>query len=277
MAELGAAAGEGGGGGAPPPTSPAAATLAALAGAAPASSTSAAAAAEGEAEGPATPADLDPLLARLEATLASLSAGAPAGDGGCGGDGGGGDDSGGGGADTAGGAPSPASAAAGLMADSVMRALLARDVLHAPLAEIGSRYPAWLDAAKMEGTLSEADEARYVAQLGCVRRIVGLYEAEAREEAAAAAAEGGGGGGGGAATDRFPALFALLQEMQGHGQPPQAIVDELAPGLAFDEDGLPVMPAGGGGGGGGGGGLLGGLLLPGGGGAGGAGGACCLM
>ena len=37
--------------------------------------------------------------------------------------------------------------------------------------------------------------------------------------------------------------------MQGHGQPPQAIVDELAPGVSFGADGLPLLPGGGGGGG----------------------------
>jgi len=254
MAELGSATGEGGEGAAPTSSDAAAATLAALAGAAP---VPAAAGGEGE-DGPvapthpATPADLDPLLARLEATLASLGGAAT---------GGGGDED----EDGEEGAPNGGSgAAAASLADTVMRSLLARDVLQAPLAEIAARYPAWLDGAKAAGTLSEADEARYVAQLGCVRRIVGLYAEEEAEEAGRAAAAD-------PSTlpppaDRFAALFAALQEMQGHGQPPQAIVDELAPGLKFDADGLPVMGGGGGG--------LAGLL---GGGGGGGDGACCLM
>lgn len=42
----------------------------------------------------------------------------------------------------------------------------------------------------------------------------------------------------------------LLQEMQQRGQPPQEIIDELAPGLSFGPDGLPNVGGGDGEGGG---------------------------
>jgi peroxin-19 len=293
MAELGVAAdgeGEEGGGGGPtdPQTATAAAdTLAALAGAAPTDAGQDACQDDDDDDdsagarpgpGAATPSDFDPLLARLEATLASLGGAAAGGAAGGGGEAveAGSDEEG------EGGDPVTSPGLAGL-ADTVMRSLLARGVLHAPLAEVAAAYRAWLEAEGGAGRLEAGEEARYTAQLGCVRRIVALYDEEAAEEEAGAAAGGGRGGRGGGGqrekeqADRFPALFALLREMQSHGQPPQAIVDQLAPGLAFDGDGLPILP-GGGGSGGAAAAALGGLL-GGGGGTGGTGGAgaCSVM
>ena len=69
-------------------------------------------------------------------------------------------------------------------------------------------------------SLPPADRDRYTRQASIVSRIVAHYD------------EGG---------DDFEALFALLQEMQACGAPPPAIVDDLAPGLAFGEDGLPSL------------------------------------
>ena len=42
----------------------------------------------------------------------------------------------------------------------------------------------------------------------------------------------------------------LFLQMQQCGQPPQEIVDELAPGMQFDSEGLPRFPGGGAGAGG---------------------------
>ena len=132
------------------------------------------------------------------------------------------------------------------------------------MREIGEKYPAWL--SQNASRLSAEDVARYERQRGCVSRIVAHYESDSSD---------------------FDALFALLQEMQAQGQPPQELVDELAPGLTFGEDGVPNLfgsgnGGGAGGGGGGGGGIgaaglagLAGLGLPSG--AGGGSDACSLM
>jgi peroxin-19 len=37
-------------------------------------------------------------------------------------------------------------------------------------------------------------------------------------------------------------LMELMQDMQECGQPPSEIIKELAPGLEFGPDGMPVMP-----------------------------------
>ena len=34
----------------------------------------------------------------------------------------------------------------------------------------------------------------------------------------------------------------LLFDMQQYGQPPAEIIKDLAPGLKFDENGMPIMP-----------------------------------
>jgi peroxin-19 len=42
--------------------------------------------------------------------------------------------------------------------------------------------------------------------------------------------------------DNFPRLMELMQDLQECGQPPQEIIQELAPGLEVTPDGLPMMP-----------------------------------
>jgi peroxin-19 len=46
------------------------------------------------------------------------------------------------------------------------------------------------------------------------------------------------------APEDFPRLMHLMQEMQECGQPPEEIVKDLAPNMAFGPDGLPVIPGG---------------------------------
>lgn len=121
------------------------------------------------------------------------------------------------------------------LVDGIMHQLLAKDVLYQPIQEIGARYPQWL--ADHRGKLSPEDLERYSQQFEHIQQISQLYEQE---------------------PDNFPKLINLLQQMQACGQPPQEIVDEMAPGLQFDAQGQPQLPAGLGGLG-----SLGGLGIPG--------------
>jgi hypothetical protein len=41
--------------------------------------------------------------------------------------------------------------------------------------------------------------------------------------------------------DNFPRLMELMFDMQAFGQPPADIIKDLAPGLKFDENGMPIM------------------------------------
>ncbi|CAL8471380.1 g10922 [Coccomyxa elongata] len=106
------------------------------------------------------------------------------------------------------------------LADSIMQQLLSKDVLYQPMKDIGAKYPAWLAARR--NTLPPEELKRYEAQYKYIRQICALYEDD---------------------PNNFSQLFALIQEMQACGQPPEEIVQDLAPGLAFGEDGLPQLPA----------------------------------
>ncbi|DBA87289.1 hypothetical protein WJX77_009974 [Trebouxia sp. C0004] len=107
------------------------------------------------------------------------------------------------------------------LVDGIMHQLLAKDVLYQPIQEIGARYPQWLTDHR--GKLSPEDLQRYSQQFEHIQQISQLYEQE---------------------PDNFPKLINLLQQMQACGQPPQEIVDEMAPGLHFDAQGQPQLPAG---------------------------------
>lgn len=106
------------------------------------------------------------------------------------------------------------------LVDTIMQQLLSKDVLYQPMKDIGSRYPEWIEAHKDE--LSSEDITRYKEQYQYIQRICTLYETNPKD---------------------YPQLMDLLHEMQQRGQPPQEIIDELAPGMTFGPDGLPQSPS----------------------------------
>lgn len=62
---------------------------------------------------------------------------------------------------------------------------------------------------------------RYGHQYQYFQRIVAVYETE---------------------PDNYPRLMELMADIQEYGQPPSEIIKELAPGLEFNEEGMPIMP-----------------------------------
>jgi peroxin-19 len=102
--------------------------------------------------------------------------------------------------------------------DGMMHQLLSKDVMFTPMSLICEKYPEWL--ADNEDSLSKEDYTRYGKQYQYFQQIVALYETE---------------------PDNYPRLLELFQDMQETGQPPAEIVKELAPGLEFGKDGMPVM------------------------------------
>jgi len=101
------------------------------------------------------------------------------------------------------------------LADSLMHQLLSKDVLYQPMKDIGERYPGWLSAHR--DSLPKEDINRYEEQFRQIQKILKLYEDD---------------------VESYQELFEALQKMQLCGQPPMDIVNDLAPGLAFDEGGL---------------------------------------
>ncbi|KAL4439713.1 hypothetical protein ABPG75_002714 [Micractinium tetrahymenae] len=102
------------------------------------------------------------------------------------------------------------------LVDTIMHQLLSKEVLYQPMKDIGAKYPEWLEANKSK--LSQEEYEQYRQQHGFIQRICAVYESSPSD---------------------FAQLIDLLQQMQQCGQPPQEIVDELAPGMQFGPDGLP--------------------------------------
>lgn len=71
--------------------------------------------------------------------------------------------------------------------------------------------------------IPQEDLQRYRDQYSYIQQICKLYEDSPSDSAK---------------------LFELVQAMQACGNPPQEIVDEMSPGLSFDNDGLPSFPEG---------------------------------
>ncbi|GBG61623.1 hypothetical protein CBR_g22421 [Chara braunii] len=106
----------------------------------------------------------------------------------------------------------------GLM-ETMIKQLLSKEVLHAPMMEISERYPVWLEANKSK--ISEEDYKRYAKQLELMRSLCEMYDTR---------------------PDDFERIMELMQQMQDCGNPPSEIMKELAPGLDVGKDGLPVLP-----------------------------------
>lgn len=98
--------------------------------------------------------------------------------------------------------------------DSLMHQLLSKEVLYQPMKDIASKYPQWL--TDHEDKLSDGDKDRYTKQLQCITELIYIYEND---------------------PTNYPVLMNTLQTMQGCGNPPDDIVEELAPGMKFGGEG----------------------------------------
>mmetsp|Transcript_12481 Transcript_12481/g.17126 ORF Transcript_12481/g.17126 Transcript_12481/m.17126 type:complete len:314 (+) Transcript_12481:2-943(+) len=103
--------------------------------------------------------------------------------------------------------------------DGVMRQLLSKDLMYEPTQQICDKFPEWL--AIHRKNLSETEYLNYGRQYQTFQKILAVYDTE---------------------PDNFPRLMELMFDMQQYGQPPAEIIKDLAPGLQFDENGMPIMP-----------------------------------
>lgn len=102
--------------------------------------------------------------------------------------------------------------------DGMMRQLLSKEVMYEPMKEINKKFPKWL--AENEDSLSKEDYERFGKMYQYFQKIVAVYESE---------------------PNNYTRLMELMQDMQECGQPPAEIVKELAPGLEFGPNGMPLM------------------------------------
>ena len=116
--------------------------------------------------------------------------------------------------------------------ENMMRQLLARDLMYEPMKLVCEKYPEWL-ADKMDG-LTKDEYMRYGTQYQYFQRVVAVYERE---------------------PDNFNRLMEfvafytvikhrLLKDLQEYGPVPAEIIKELAPGLEFSSEGMPIMTMG---------------------------------
>ncbi|KAG8495928.1 hypothetical protein CXB51_009518 [Gossypium anomalum] len=90
--------------------------------------------------------------------------------------------------------------------ETVMQKLFSKEILHGPMKEIEERYPQWLDEHKT--SLSKEEHERYSLQYELIKELNGVYENDPRN---------------------FTWIVDLMQKMQECGQPPNDIVQDLAP------------------------------------------------
>ncbi|KAJ9515781.1 hypothetical protein QJQ45_008680 [Haematococcus lacustris] len=93
------------------------------------------------------------------------------------------------------------------MVDFIMQNLLSKDVLYGPLKEIRDKYPPWLAEQAASGSLPDHELQRYRLQLEAIEQVCCHYETAPKD---------------------FKRLLELVQQMQQHGDPPKAIVDEIS-------------------------------------------------
>uniref|UniRef100_A0A7N0U0P9 Uncharacterized protein n=1 Tax=Kalanchoe fedtschenkoi TaxID=63787 RepID=A0A7N0U0P9_KALFE len=96
------------------------------------------------------------------------------------------------------------------LVETMMQQLLSKEILHEPMKEIGERYPKWLEDHK--ASLSTDDYERYSHQNELIKELNVVYETD---------------------PNNFTKIVDLMQKMQECGQPPNDIVQELAPDFDF--------------------------------------------
>ncbi|XP_064650833.1 peroxisomal biogenesis factor 19-like [Lineus longissimus] len=114
------------------------------------------------------------------------------------------------------------------MMQTMMKSLLSKDILYPSLKEISQKYPAWLDENKE--TVEREQYKKYMEQYRLMKDICAQLEQETEDDDDDVKKQ------------RFEKVLGLMQQMQECGQPPPDIVGEMAPGLEFDENGIPKLP-----------------------------------
>ncbi|KAI0240943.1 Peroxisomal biogenesis factor 19 [Lamellibrachia satsuma] len=110
----------------------------------------------------------------------------------------------------------------------MMKNLLSKEVLYPSLKEISSKYPAWLSANKDK--IKAKDWENYSKQYQLMSEICVVFEREQSSDSDDVKKQ------------RHEEILDLMERMQNLGQPPKDIVEDMAPGLPFDGQGLPQMP-----------------------------------
>jgi peroxin-19 len=108
--------------------------------------------------------------------------------------------------------------------DGMMEQLLSKELMYEPMKEVCLKFPNWLSENKDK--LSDEEYQRRTEQYRCFQQLVDAYEDESSEDNA---------------VHKTSKVMDLMQQIQEYGQPPIEIVNEIAPGLELDDNGIPKM------------------------------------
>jgi peroxin-19 len=106
--------------------------------------------------------------------------------------------------------------------DGMMEQLLSKELMYEPMKQVTEQFPAWLETNKEK--LTEDDWEQRNQQYKVFQELVQVYEQED-----------------GDSKNKTERLMELMQKVQEYGQPPAEIINEIAPGLELDNEGLPKM------------------------------------
>ncbi|OWF50473.1 peroxisomal biogenesis factor 19-like [Mizuhopecten yessoensis] len=114
------------------------------------------------------------------------------------------------------------------MMQGMMKNLLSKDILYPSLKEMSQKYPKWLEENHEKTEKTQLD--KYKSQLDIIQDICEEFENEKDSETEEVKKL------------RFEKIVDKMQKMQELGQPPKDIVGDMAPGLDFDDNGMPKLP-----------------------------------
>jgi peroxin-19 len=106
--------------------------------------------------------------------------------------------------------------------DGMMEQLVSKDLMYEPMKQVALKFPSWLKEKK--DSITEQEYSNRCKQSKCFERLVHVYETEPTNTGK---------------------LMNLMQNVQAYGQPPREIIQEIAPGLEMDADGMPKLDASG--------------------------------
>ncbi|CAO3599518.1 unnamed protein product [Absidia cylindrospora] len=109
--------------------------------------------------------------------------------------------------------------------EGMMSQLMSKEMLYEPMKDLVEKYPSWLKENKDK--TEKAQYEKYEQQFDMCKKIVAEYEAPGFDENNEQQAK---------------KIMDMMTKMQDLGQPPAALLEDMAPGMNFDNpQGMPDM------------------------------------
>jgi len=112
--------------------------------------------------------------------------------------------------------------------DGMMEQLLSKELMYEPMKQVTEKFPSWLEKNKKK-LIHNGEWDQRNRQYNCFQKLVKAYEEEDDDDTTTHVEK------------KTSRLLELMEQVQEYGQPPPEIINEIAPGLELDEEGLPIM------------------------------------